>query len=67
METNSCTSNWAVHEREDESDEEDPSVESTESPDDLLSPLTSDSEDIDLEIEINESINEENFNIIDDR
>ena len=48
--------NWAVHESEDDSDEEDPFVESVEDSDDLLSPLASNSEGIDLEFEINKSI-----------
>ena len=43
--------NWTVHESEDESDDEGPSVESVEDSDASLSPLASDSEDIDLEIE----------------
>ena len=50
--------NWALHESEDESDDEGPSVESVEDSDASLSPLASDAEDIDLEIEINQSINE---------
>ena len=58
--------NWAVHESEDESDHEGPSVESVEDSDASLSSLASDSEDIDLEIEINESINEESSHIVDD-
>ena len=44
--------NWAVHESEDKSDREGPSVESVEDPDASLSPLASNSEEIDLEIEI---------------
>ena len=43
--------NWAVHENEEESDDEGPSVESVEDSDASLSPSASDSEDIDLEIE----------------
>ena len=58
--------NWAVHESEDESDDEGPSVESVEDSDASLSPLASDSEDIDLEIEINESVNKEISHIVDD-
>ena len=50
--------NWALHESEDEWDDEGPSVESVEDSDASLSPLASDAEDIDLEIEINQSINE---------
>ena len=58
--------NWAVHESEDESDHECPSVESVEGSDTSLSSLASDSEDIDLEIEINKSINKESSHIVDD-
>ena len=60
--------NWALHESEDESDDEGPSVESVEDSDASLSPLASDAEDIDLEIEINQSINEESSHsrIVDD-
>ena len=58
--------NWAVHESEDESDDKGPSVGSVEDSDASLSPLASDSEDIDLEIEINESINKEISYIVDD-
>ena len=58
--------NWAVHESEVESDDEGPSVESVKDSDASLSPLASDSEDIDLEVEINESINKESSHIVDD-
>ena len=60
--------NWAIHESEDESDDEGLSVKSVEDSDALLSPIASDSEDIDLEIQINQSINEESFHshIVDD-
>ena len=49
--------NWAVRESEDESDDEGLSVKSVEDSDALLSPTALDSEDIDLEIQINQSIN----------
>ena len=60
--------NWTVHESEDESDDEGPSVESAEDSNALLSPLASDLEDRHLEIEINQSIDEESFHshIVDD-
>ena len=57
--------NWAVHESEHESDDKGPSVESVEDSDASLSPLASDSEDIDLEIEINKSVNKEISYIVD--
>ena len=71
METSSRCSefewnNWAVHEREDESDDEGPSVESVGDSGASLTHLASGSEDRDLKIEINESINEENLHIVDD-
>ena len=60
--------NWTVHESEDESDDEGRSVESAEDSDASLSPLASDLEDRHLEIEINQSIDEESFHshIVDD-
>ena len=58
--------NWAVHESEVESDNEGPSIESVEDSDASPSPLASNSEDMDLEIEITESINEESSQIVGD-
>ena len=60
--------NWALHKSEGESDGEIPSVESVEDSHVLLSPLASNSEGIDLEIEINQSIIEESSHshIVDD-
>ena len=58
--------NWAIHESEVESDDEGPSVKSVEDSDALLSPLASDSEGTDLEIEINKSVNEESSQRVDD-
>ena len=57
--------NWTAHESEDKSDDEGPSVKSVEDSDALLNPLASNSEDIDLEIQINNSINKESSQIVD--
>ena len=60
--------NWAAYQIEDESDDDGPSVRSVEHSDALLSPLASNSEDISLDIEINQLINEESSHshIVDD-
>ena len=58
--------NCVVHESEDESNDKDHSVKPVEDSDAWLSPLTSNLEKIDLETEINESINEEGSHIAND-
>ena len=60
--------NWALHKSEGESDDAGPSVESVEDSHALLSPMASNSEGVELEIEINQSIIEESSHsrIVDD-